>query len=123
MQNLTKWVNLSFLACGLLAWALLRELFFLLFDPIGWNRLNWIVSPPDLAGIGCGAVLYLGLWKSSKANTFLTEVLTELAKVTWPKRKETALSTGVVSILIGLATLCILIFDSLWAWVAEKLMY
>lgn len=123
MQNLTKWVNLSFLVCGVLGWALLREIFLIAFDPLGWNRMNWLIAPSDLAGILGGAVLFIGLWKSQKANVFLTEVITELSQVTWPKRKETALSTGVVSILLTIATLAILLFDSIWAWLAEQFLY
>lgn len=123
MQNLTQWVNLSFLACGVLAWAFLRELFFLGFDLLGWNRLNWLIAPSDVAGMVAGAILFVVLWKNQKAKVFLSEVFTELTKVTWPKRKETALSTGVVSILVALATLSILIFDSLWAWVATQWLY
>ena len=123
MQNLSKWVHLSFLAGAVLAAVLLRELFTLAFDPLGFNRLDWIVSPADLAGIFCGAALFIFLLRFEKATTFLTEVFSELAKVTWPNTKETGLSTGVVAIMVGIATFCIMLFDSLWSWVSERLLY
>lgn len=122
-SSFKKWIQLIFLACGILAWVLLRELTTLLFGAVGFTRLNWIVAPSDIAGLAMGAMLFFLLLRWEKASLYLGEVLGELTKVTWPKRKETLLSTGVVSILIGIATLCILLFDSVWVWVAEKFLY
>lgn len=118
-----KWVQLSFLACGLLGWVFLRELFALVFEPLGWLRLSWIISPADIVAILCGTILFVVLLRWEKAGAYLTDVFSELTKVTWPKGKETFMSTGVVSVLIGLATLSILLFDSVWSWVAQKFLY
>ena len=123
MPNLQKWVNLSFLACGLLVWVLLREVFTLAFDALGLNRFDWVISPADIAGIVIGFVTFLVLWRLPKANTYLTDVLAELAKVTWPPRKETFLSTGLISIFLAIATLFVLMVDSIWGWVVDTLLY
>ena len=123
MQNISKWVNLSFLACGVLVWVFSREIFLLAFDPMGWNRMNWVVPPSDISGIIVGAGLFIYLLRSQKAASFAEAAFAELAKVTWPNPKETGLSTGVVSVMVGIATLCILLFDTLWAWIAQVLFY
>ncbi|MBI4124545.1 MAG: preprotein translocase subunit SecE [Deltaproteobacteria bacterium] len=85
--------------------------------------MNWIVPPSDIAGILAGAVLFITLLRSQKATGFTEAALAELAKVTWPNPKETGLSTGVVSVMVGIATSFILLFDTLWAQVAERLLY
>lgn len=123
MPNLKKWVNLSFFAIGVLAWVFLREIFALIFDLAGWAEPPWLVAPSDIAGIVTGVGLFIGLAASAKANLFFSEAYAELAKVTWPKRKETALSTGVVSVMVGIATLCVLFFDTIWNWVADTILY
>lgn len=123
MQNISKWVNLSFLVCAVLAWVFSREIFLLVLDPLGWNRMNWLVPPSDIAGILAGAILFASLLRSRRAADFAGAAMAELAKVTWPNPKETGLSTGVVSIMLGIATLCILLFDTIWAWIAEALLY
>ena len=85
--------------------------------------MNWIIAPSDVAGFVCGGAMFLILLRWEKANLFLDEVFGEVAKVTWPKGKETLVSTGVVAILVTIATLCILLFDSVWVWVAERVLY
>lgn len=123
MQNISKWVHLGFLACGVLAWVFSREIFLLGFDPLGWNRMNWVVPPSDIAGIVTGAALFIYLLRSQQAAGFTGAAFAELAKVTWPDPKETGLSTGVVSVMLAIATLCILLFDTIWTWVAQALFY
>lgn len=123
MANIKKWIRLSFLGCGILAWVFFREAFTLAFDPLGLNRLDWVIPPADVAALLLGLTLFVALLRWERATIFLTEAFSELAKVTWPNKKETALSTGVVSIMLGIAALCILFFDSIWGFVAEKLLY
>ena len=123
MPNLQKWVNLSFLSVGIIAWVLLRQVFVLAFEPLGFNRVDWLLSPSDIAGFVSGFIVFIALLRSAKANSYLTEVMGELAKVTWPDGKETVLSTGVVAVMLAIATLCILIFDTVWIWVVDKFLY
>lgn len=123
MPNLKKWVNLSFFAMGVLAWFFLREIFALIFDFVGWVEPSWLVPPSDIAGIVTGVGLFIGLVRSSKADAFFSEAYAELTKVTWPKKNETVLSTGVVSVMVAVATLCVLFFDTIWNWVADRILY
>jgi len=53
--------------------------------------------------------------KTSPAQ-FMREVRQETAKVTWPTRKETSISTGMVFFLVILAAIFFLIVDQILAW-------
>lgn len=123
MPNLKKWVNLSFLLTGILAGFLFREACTTLYDWVGWRPIDWVLSQADLSGIAAGAALFIGLARSTKATGFLSDVFVELSKVTWPKRKETLVSTGVVSILLGIAAICVMLFDAVWVWVTDTFLY
>jgi preprotein translocase subunit SecE len=56
---------------------------------------------------------------ASKTNpfTFLQQVRSETAKVTWPTRRETGISTMMVMIMAGLAALFFFAADWLMGWV------
>ena len=47
---------------------------------------------------------------------FIREVRTEVARVTWPTRKETMVSTAMVLILAGVAAVFFLVVDGIFAW-------
>ncbi len=123
MPNFKKWVNLSFLFCGVVTWIFLREIFEVFFNAVGFIQPQWLLAPSDLAGIAAGAVVFIALVKWPRANIYFDNVLAELSKVTWPDRKETVVSTGVVAVLVAIATLCILFFDTVWAWIARSILY
>ena len=115
MQNVQKWVSLSFLVVSVGAWMLLRELGELLLGVVPWRFSGeWIVSPQDLFGIFLALVLFVVLRKSSTSNEYTKEVILELSKVTWPIRKEAALSTVVVVVLVTLVSFILLGFDAIW---------
>jgi preprotein translocase subunit SecE len=44
---------------------------------------------------------------------FLQEVRTEVAKVTWPSRRETAITTAMVFVMVALASVFFLVADQL----------
>ncbi len=47
---------------------------------------------------------------------FIRQVRQETAKVSWPTRKETAISTAMVFVMVTLAALFFLLVDQLFAW-------
>lgn len=54
----------------------------------------------------------------SKSNPveFLQDVRTEAKKVTWPSRKETLITTGMVFVLVVVASLFFLASDMIMRW-------
>lgn len=115
MQRNKKTVSIIYLACGFIAWLLFREITSTIWVVA---RLplpaDWVVSPSDLIAAAVGIATFVVLLRSEKVNTFVNEVITELSKVTWPNRKETVLSTGVVSVLVAICSLILFGFDMLW---------
>lgn len=61
---------------------------------------------------------------ASKTNpfTFLQQVRSEIAKVTWPTRKETVTTTIMVFILIVVAACFFLSVDAVLGWVIGALL-
>jgi preprotein translocase subunit SecE len=53
---------------------------------------------------------------------FLRQVRQEVTKVTWPSRKETTISTGMVFLMVVLASVFFLLVDQFFAY-AVKLIF
>lgn len=58
---------------------------------------------------------------ATKTNpfTFLQQVRAEVAKVTWPTRRETVITTVMVFVMVFLASMFFLAADQLIAWIVS----
>ena len=117
MENNQKWVNLSYVAAAFLVAYIVFVLatkfsVFLDFD----GRIRSL----DKILLGSSAVLglaiFAGLYKSSRVNTFMNEVVAELSKVTWPTQNETVKATIAVLIAVLIAGVVLWIVDSIWVY-------
>lgn len=61
---------------------------------------------------------------ASKTNpfTFLQQVRAEVAKVVWPSRRETLITTVMVFIMVILAAIFFLIVDQILGWGVSQLL-
>ncbi len=61
---------------------------------------------------------------ASKTNpfAFLQQVRAEIAKVTWPTRRETMITTVMVFIMVVLAMLFFLLVDQTIGWLVARLL-
>ena len=118
MQGTQRYVIFAYLAIGVLLWLTLDRLFGAVLyavdvpDPglIGSRfTLTSLVALIVAAGAGVAA------YKHQRANTFSTEVVEELLKVTWPSRKETYNSTIVVIVTTVIISVILGLFDLVWA--------
>lgn len=115
MQRNQKLVSLIYLACGFTAWLIFRELFATVWAIAHLpSPADWIMPPSEMLGVAFGVVMFVFLLRSRKVGMFTNDTLTELGKVVWPNRKETVLSTGVVSVLVAIAATILFLFDVLW---------
>ena len=53
---------------------------------------------------------------------FLQQVRQEAAKVTWPTRRETMITTTMVMIMVALSSVFFLVVDAGLNWVVERLL-
>ncbi|GGA55535.1 protein translocase subunit SecE [Nitratireductor aestuarii] len=60
--------------------------------------------------------------KTTNPFTFLQQVRSETAKVTWPSRRETAISTVMVLIFAAMAALFFFAADQLMSWVINLIL-
>jgi preprotein translocase subunit SecE len=58
----------------------------------------------------------------SKPVEFIKEVRQEVAKVTWPTRKEVAITTVMVLIMVVLASLFFLVADQILSWLVSAVL-
>lgn len=57
-----------------------------------------------------------------RLSTFFQEFKTEMKKVTWPGRKETASSTAVVIVVVLIIVLFLGVVDSLLGWTVQSIL-
>lgn len=115
MTRSKKTISLIYLACAGISWMILREMISTLWAISRISQpVDWIVAPPDILATLMALTFFVILLKSEKVNLFTNEVITELSEVVWPARKETVLSTGVVSILVGICAVILFGFDMIW---------
>lgn len=111
----TKIISLSFLGCAVIALFLIREL---VSSVWGIARLpmpaDWVLMPSDIIAVAAGVAVFVILIRNVRAKQFVNDVILELERVTWPERKETLVSTGVVAVLVGICALILFLFDLFW---------
>ncbi len=97
---------------GLVTNLLLAQIFFSLKLPalLGYPPRVWAVAAAVLTGL----ILFVALMTNGRATGYSDEVFAELRKTTWPAGRETALSTVVVSVLVGAAALMFFLMDTVW---------
>jgi preprotein translocase subunit SecE len=113
--GLERWIQLCFVVAALvLIW---------LFDHL-ISGIWYFFADPNEALVTAGAVVAgilgaIALYRNRPTYTLIHDVVEEMAKVTWPTRKETSQSTVVVVITSLIAALMLFLFDSVWSAVTD----
>lgn len=115
-----KWVNLSYVSVSVL---ISYILFSLLTKLAGVYDLEARVQNVDLVirglSAGVGLVLFFVLFRHSRVNVFMDEVVLELSRVTWPLQKETTRATIVVLVMVLISGVALGGMDTLWTWLLQ----
>ena len=110
-----KWVTLSYLAVAALLSFVALQLGQRL---VGAYDLEAKVRNAEMilrvVSILAGAVLFFVLYRSEQATQFVSEVVVELSRVTWPTQKETSAATILVVIMVLISGLFLGFLDYLW---------
>ena len=114
-----RYVNISFVALGLLVWVVLSEFFTWAFELIGGGYNSALIGVnfrvADLAALVIAGGLTIWARRDERVHTYAMEVGAELSKVTWPTWPETRLSTIVVVIVTIVLAIILAAFDYLWS--------
>ena len=115
MNRFQKWVDLGLILSAAALWFILNQMFTQVWSIFRLPLMpDWPIQLPALAALVLAAVAFFSTRFSGKAMGFLNDVALELSKVTWPTTQETVASTGVIIVMVGIASLIMFFFDTLW---------
>ena len=120
MQNIKKWIQISYLLVAILTWIFFYYLVDMVWDLVELPLpVDWFIMPSQIAAFIAAATVMVVLQRNAKINLFSTEVASELSKVTWPEKKETLMSAGVIAVVIAICAVILFGFDSLWGTIVK----
>jgi preprotein translocase SecE subunit len=109
--GLDRWIQLAFMVTALmLIWLydnIINGVWYLFADPTEWMA--------TFGAVGAGIVTAIVLYRTPAVYGLVHDVTEEMARVTWPTRKETSSSTVVVVVTSIVAAVVLFLFDSVWA--------
>lgn len=118
-MGVSRAVNMSFVATGLLLWLVSVELYAFALGLIGPTLNQGLIgvgfTVSDLLGLITGVGGAYALYKHEVVNTLAHEIANELNKVTWPTWPETRSSTVVVVVVTLICALGLGFFDMTWS--------
>lgn len=116
-MGVARYVNLSFIACGLLGWLIFAGVSKFIIELFGASLNSPLIGVnfrvADLVGFAAGAML--ALYLKRRYNTWAMEVGNELSRVVWPTWNETRVATVVTIITTVIISLILGLFDYIWA--------
>ena len=93
------------------------------WDFFQWPLMDQLgVSMPVIVGMALGLAVFFIVRANKVSASFFQEVLAELSKVTYPARKETIASAVVVIIMLSIASVIMIGFDTLWGTTTSYLL-
>ena len=113
--GLARYVQMAFMAFGLLLLWVFDKIITLVWDK--FSEPNPILV--TVAAAVVAAVMTLTLYRQEKVSRVAHEVVGELAKVSWPSRNETQVSTLVVIITSLIAAAIVGVFDAAWSAITD----
>jgi preprotein translocase SecE subunit len=113
--GLARWVQLAFVAFALLLLWLLDKVI-----TVVWNKF----AEPEPLYVTLAAVVLSGattfaLYRHATVSRVASEIVGELAKVTWPSREEIQASTIVVIVTSIIASIIVGAFDAAWSTITD----
>jgi len=123
MTEHKKIVFSCFLIFAVLAWLVLNKLFSAVagyFDLFAYGEI--VENVFRLLPIVFTIALFFGFYRHKKSNTYMTEVVAELKKVTWSMQKEVSAATIAVIIAVLISAVLLFIVDSIWSFVIQKVL-
>lgn len=117
-MSVARYVNLSFVAIGLVLYVVLGELFSAVIELFG-SSANFAVLGTNfrlgnLLAMAASIGIALALRRHERVHEYAMEVGQELSKVTWPTWKDTKRATIVVIITTLIISAILGLLDFVW---------
>lgn len=117
-----KWVDIALVLTCLAVGVLLGQVLTLAWEGFDLPlKEEWPIQMPMGIGLLVCLLALVFIKSHAKAMGFLYEVANETAKVFWPQPKETGLSTVVVIVMVGIASLIFALYDGVFGTLTNKL--
>lgn len=118
-----KYANVGYVGLAAILGTVLMQAVIMGADIARWSYpRDWPLTIPEIAGFALAIATYFVCRRNTQVNTFTNESVAELMKVTWPARKETIMSAGMISVFVSICALMLVTFDVVWGW-AVKVLY
>lgn len=111
LLGVERWVQFTFIAIAVTVFYVSDKLITLVWDRFAQPESTVVSGVAAALGIGTAFALY----RNAKSFQFVHEVVSELARVTWPTKDETYYSTIVVIVTSVIAALYCGVFDAVWS--------
>ena len=122
-MTITKWVNLIFASVALLSFIVFDKALTLLFENVdALNNaplLGRYITTTSLIALVLAGIFTFWLYKKPNSFDYLSEVVVELRKVTWPSLDETKRSTVIVIVFTILLSAYLAVFDQIWKYLTD----
>lgn len=122
-MTISKWVNLIFATIALLAFIVFDKALALLFENVEMLNntplLGRYVTITTFIALVASAIFTFWFYRKPNSFAYLSEVVVELRKVTWPSMDETKRSTVIVIIFTILLSAYLAVFDQIWKYLTD----
>ena len=123
-MTISKWVNLIFACTFLVAFVTFNKAFIWIWELAeltDYAILNRNVTLTTVLALATSVGLTFYLYRRPNAFEYMSEVVTELRRVTWPTLDETKRSTVVVIAFTILLSGYLAVFDWIWKIITDLL--
>lgn len=119
-MTISKWVNLIFASIAVMAFVVCDKTLKLLvanFDVLSdTSILSRTVTLTTLIAMALAVAITFALYRKPGVIVYVSEVVAEMRKVTWPSIDETKRSTLIVIVFTILLSGYLAIFDQIWKY-------
>jgi len=123
MNRFQKYVDFGLLAAAAALGFLLMQMLMQVWNIFKLPMISGLpLQLPALIALVVGVGAFLLTRTNGKAMSFLNDVANELSKVTWPTMQETVASTGVIIVMVGIASMIMFGYDALWGFFTSILL-
>lgn len=122
-MTISKWVNLIFASVAVLAFVVFDKALSLLFENV--DALNnaplmgRYITTTSVIALVLSVIFTFWLYRKPDTFAYLSEVIVELRKVTWPSMDETKRSTVIVIVFTILLSAYLAVFDQIWKYLTD----